>query len=193
MKMDIFFGSLFWGVLLILWGLSLILKSFQINLPLVKVFVAIIIIMFGIRLLIGGNSRIVKTKTYRSTGTSYYRSNNDGDYTMVFSGGTIDLMDLKPDAQDLEITVVFGSAVVLLPSDLKFAIHPTTVFGGTVLPERSQYGIGESNFALNPEQDNKPINIESSCVFGRLEYVIKDRVTPKSTEPLQPEAPLGDF
>jgi hypothetical protein len=193
MKMDIFFGSLFWGILLILWGLSLILKSFQINMPLVKVFVAIIIILFGIKLLIGGNSRVIKTKSHHSSGSSYYKGGSQGEYTMVFSGGTIDLMDLKADAKDLEINVVFGSAVVLLPSDLSFDIHPTTVFGGTVLPERSQYGIGESTYSLNSAQENAPINIESSCVFGRLEYVIKDRSVPKATEPLSPGATTGEF
>lgn len=38
MKMGIFFGNLFWGILLILWGASLILKSFGVSLPLAKIF-----------------------------------------------------------------------------------------------------------------------------------------------------------
>ncbi|MDD2331344.1 MAG: hypothetical protein PHI68_01685, partial [Candidatus Cloacimonetes bacterium] len=51
--MSIFFGNMFWGILIILLGLSLILKDFNINIPLFKIFFGLIIILFGIKLLIG--------------------------------------------------------------------------------------------------------------------------------------------
>ena len=53
MKMDFIFGNIFWGLLIILLGLSIFLKGFNLHIPLVRVFIAIIIIMFGIKLLFG--------------------------------------------------------------------------------------------------------------------------------------------
>lgn len=48
------FGPLYWGILLVVFGILLLLKGFKIiNLPLLKIFIAIVIITFGIRLLCG--------------------------------------------------------------------------------------------------------------------------------------------
>ena len=190
MRMNIFFGNLFWGILLILWGASMVLKTFNINMPLAKIFIAIIIILFGVKLLIGDKHKVVKGTGFTASGNSYYRSNSQGEYTMVFSGGTIDLMDVKPGAKDMEITVVFGTAQVILPSDLNFKIQPTTVFGATVLGEKNQFGIGEGRYAFGDTTD-KPILIESTAVFGRLEYIFKERKKP--TETIVPEDIPTDF
>lgn len=38
MRMNLFFGNMFWGILLVLWGASLILRTFNINMPLAKIF-----------------------------------------------------------------------------------------------------------------------------------------------------------
>jgi len=178
--MDFFFGNFFWGILVILFGLSIFLKGFNIHLPLVKVFFAIMIIMFGIRILVGsGAPRHKSGSVHYPKGTTQNYSRNRTEYSFVFSGGTLDLTGIKPDAKDLEISVVFGTATVILPSDIKFDIEPTTVFGATYLPGNSYVGFGEDNLVLNPENQAKPINIESTAVFGRVEYVIKDR--PAST------------
>ncbi len=183
MRMDFFFGNFFWGILVILLGLSIFLRGFNINLPLLKVFFAVMIIMFGIRILIGsGSSKPKSSGIHYQKGTSQHYSRNRTEYSFVFSGGTLDLTGIKPDAKDLEITVVFGTATVILPSDIKFDIEPTTVFGATYLPGNSYVGFGEDNLILNPENAAKPINIESSAVFGRVEYIIKDRPQ-KATEP----------
>ena len=62
MKMSFLFGHIFWGILLLLWGISLILKGFNIvDLPLVKIFIAVIIILFGLRLLFGTGVRTTRT------------------------------------------------------------------------------------------------------------------------------------
>ncbi|MDD3564030.1 MAG: hypothetical protein PHR32_10210 [Candidatus Cloacimonetes bacterium] len=185
MKMNFFFGNIFWGILLVLWGASLILRTFNINMPMHKIFLAVIIIMFGVKLLIGTSNKVVKGD--RSQGRSYIRSNKSGDYNMIFSSGKFDLTDLEEDARDIEINVVFGSAEVVLPNHLTFDIEPTTVFGATVLPERSQYGFGDSHFKAGDGQ-GRAIHIESNTVFGRIEYVFQDVRGKETIEPLDPEA-----
>jgi predicted membrane protein len=159
MKMNFFFGNAFWGLLLLLWGASLILRELGVNLPLVKVFIAIIIIMFGIRLLVGGPWHV-----RHGVSRSRIVTSGGSEYTTVFASQTIDLTDLKPDSKSLEVTVVFGSAWVELPDDIEFKIEPTSVFGSTIVPRNPQ-----RNF-INTKG---PIAIDATSVFGRLEFTYK--------------------
>jgi predicted membrane protein len=189
--MDFIFGNIFWGIVIILFGTSMILKGFNINLPLVKVFFAIVIIMFGVRMLIGGGKpRIHRSKSNFSKSSSVLYSRDDQEYTMVFTSGDIDLSELQPDAKDMEVTVVFGSAKVILPSDLRFDIRTTAVLGGIILPKTGHYGISENKTSLNPDSTSSPIRIEATSVFGRIEFITKDRrgTIPKpETEEIKPE------
>lgn len=174
--MDIFFGNFFWGILIILFGLSIFLKGFNINLPLMKVFFAIVIILFGVKLLVGGKPRIKYNNHNYTKGSSIHYNGSGKEYTMVFSSGTFDLTDLPEDAKDFEITVVFGSALVILPNDLNYNISPTSVFGGTVLPRQPKIpGV-------------KAIDIESTAVFGRLEYEFKDRGVSQPKQTVEPDS-----
>lgn len=183
--MNFFFGNIFWGILLLLWGVSLILKTFNINMPLAKIFLAVIIIMFGVKLLIGTGTKAVKGD--RTQGRTYIRTNKSGEYNMIFSSGQLDLSDLTESASDIEITVVFGSAEIILPSHLNYDVEPSTVFGATVLPNKSQYGFGDGDYQAGSGQ-GRAIHIESTCVFGRIEYIFRDVKAQGPIEPLDPEA-----
>lgn len=158
--MNFFFGYPFWGLLLILWGVSLVLKSFGFHIPLGRVFLGIVVIVFGIKILVTSGKVSVKSKTTQH-GKSYYKAGGSEDYNLVFSSGTIDLRELKEDSDDIEISVVFASATVILPEHLSFKIEPTTVFGAT----------STRNVKNTAIEGVRPIKIESSCVFGSLEYV----------------------
>jgi len=170
--MNFFFGNAFWGTLLILWGISLILKSFGIHLPLARTFFAVIIILFGLKLLLGTSSKLVHRRDDGGKKT-VLRVNRSGDYTMVFSSGYVDLKDIDQNAPDMNITVVFGSAIVVLPAHLSYNIEPTTIFGKTILPERNQTGFGTRTY-IHGENQRDAINIDSNCIFGTIEYVFED-------------------
>lgn len=172
MRVSFFFGGMFWGILLILWGASLILKTFGLNLPLAKLFIAVAIILFGIKLLVGSRINIFNSGSTKARTASYYRSNSTGEYTFVFSGGTVDLTDLDPNSKDLEITVVFGNADVLLPRHLNFDFEPTTVFGQTILPAKGEMKAG----------DNPAIRIESTAVFGKIQYLFSNAMSEADAE-----------
>lgn len=157
--MNFLFGNVFWGVLLLLWGISLILKGLNIvDLPLVKIFIAIIIIMFGIRLLVGGSHHVKvfsgKQGVYTSGGT---------EYTAVFSNQTVDLTDISPNSKSLDITAVFGSIYVILPDDIDFAITPTGVFGTANAPKPP----------ANRPTALGSVEIEATAVFGQVEFEYK--------------------
>jgi hypothetical protein len=171
--MDIFFGNLFWGVLLILIGASIILKGMGINFPFVKTFIAIVIILFGIKLLVGShNVKYFKSKKIHTVRVA----GNSREYTTVFSSNITDLSDLKDTTKDMEITVVFGSSVVRLPNNIDYDIEPTAVFGTVNLPSRMY----KDNVVPNP--DKRIVYIEATAVFGRLDFVFVDPIVSDSTE-----------
>lgn len=178
--MNFFFGIPFWGIFLILIGLSLVLKSFGLHIPLGRIFLGIVIIVFGIKILVTSGKVSVRSKTTKH-GNSYYKASGSGEYSLVFSSGTIDLRELKEDSGDIEVTVVFASATVILPEHLSFKIEPTTVFGTT----------STGNVKKPKIEGVRPIKIESSCVFGSLEYVT-DSVENAPLEQVDEEVEAAD-
>lgn len=189
MKMGIFFGNLFWGILIVLFGSSLILKEFGFHFPVVKIFIAVIIILFGVKLLVGGSC-----KSRRSGITHKSISGNKIEYATIFASQDYDLTNLKQDSKPLEITVVFGSGRVILPAELTVEITPTTVFGATILPNNSYVGFGNDAKRYGADRSIEPVYIEANCVFGRLEFVFqtsKDESGSPQTDSLSTEAERG--
>jgi len=160
MKMNFLFGHVFWGVLLLLWGITLILRGFNIvNLPLVKIFIAVIIILFGLKLLFGG------WETHR--GENYHGSilsAGSNEYTSVFGSQTVDLTNLDPNSKPLDITAVFGSSYVKLPNDIDFEIQPTAVFGSAIVPPKPMLAKAPLG----------TVKIEANAIFGKVEFVYKE-------------------
>ncbi len=182
MKMDIFFGNLFWGILIILIGISLVLKGFNVSIPLVKTFVAIVIIMFGIKILVGGYSR---GKTHGINTNSM--SGTTQEFTSVFSGSFYDFNNLDPKATEAEVSVVFGSARVKLPRDIEFDIESNAVFGSVILPQKTSAGIASGDALLNANAKRR-VKIEANSVFGRLEFYLD----PDQPVPVDSSKATGD-
>lgn len=160
MKMNFLFGNVFWGVLLLLWGLLLVLKGFGVihSFPFFKIFLAVVIIMFGIKLLVGGSC---SHRVYHRTGDSIVHGSGS-DYTVVFGSQTVDLAaNLKPNSPPLEITAVFGTMYVILPDDIEFEITPTGVFGSVEGPPKNTATQFISTY---------PVKIEATAVFGKVEF-----------------------
>lgn len=171
MKMNIFFGNLFWGVLLILIGASIILRGFNINFPLVKIFIAVIIILFGLKLLFGSSSFTRSSSGFRSH--SGIKTGSDREHSVVFGSGVIDLTDLNQDSPPIEVNAIFGNALVKLPANLAFDFNTTAVFGSCILPDGSSISMGSRDQALGNNQQSK-IPVEANAVFGRIEIVFEN-------------------
>jgi predicted membrane protein len=171
MKMDIFFGNLFWGILFVLIGLSIVLKSFGFKIPLVTTFIAIIIIMFGVKILIGA----YKKPTGRGITTKEISASHR-EYTSVFSSSRVVLDDLTPQTKYVEVTAVFGSSTVYLPSNIDFEVESNAVFGSVVTPSKTESIIGSSRQNLG--EGKQKVRLEANAIFGRLEFIIQDVVNP---------------
>lgn len=181
MKMSgLFFGSLFWGILISLIGLSIVLRhAFNIQFPLIRLFLGIIIILIGLRLVMGSSGKQhAKQRRYVS---SYY---NSKEFDVIFSNRTIDFSKYADvDSIPGEITVVFGNAVVIVPDSLNLEVSSTTVFGSTILPDRSYAGFGEDRYVINNNPGAPVHRIETTTVFGKLEFEIVPSKTKSEAEP----------
>ncbi len=158
MKMNILFGHLFWGILIILIGVSLILKGFNISFPIFKIFIAIIIILLGVKLLIGGwgntKHKEIPTKLYNAT---------EREYNAIFAAQKLDLTNIEPDASPLEINAVFGSFVVELPDDINFDFSTTAFCGSIDLPKKT---------AMDEAKTRGTVKIDANAVFGKITFII---------------------
>ncbi len=157
MKMVVF-SNLFWGIIIILFGISVILKAMGVipSIPLFRIFIAVILIFWGINLLFGfhkGSSGSFKGKAHVVSGV-------DNEYSVVFGSGTSDLSNqVFADGEHIEVTAVFGSNYVILPSDYHFRINPTAVFGSVKIPGR-----------MSPKNGLPTVFVEANGIFGRVEF-----------------------
>lgn len=167
--MNFFFTNVFWGILLVLWGVSLILRGLNIvDWPLGKIFIAVVIIMIGVRMLFGGRS------THKvKRGDRIIHTEQMSEHSTVFGSQTIDLTELDPNSGPIEINSVFGSTVVHLPSDIDFKIESTAVFGPVIIPAkpvRNKASLGT-------------VKIEASAVFGKVVFIYKDPIRSETEAP----------
>ena len=176
----LFFGSLFWGILISLIGISIILKYvLNIDIPLGRIFFGIILVLIGIKIILGNSNR-----NYSSKSVKVNRCYENGECNIIFSSGMIDLSNYKNGKKlPEEINVVFGSGTILVPENMSLEIKTTTVFGSTEFPNHSYNGFAEDSFTIKGI-DNTPIHrLETNAIFGKLIIdVIKTKINDNNTE-----------
>ena len=168
--------SLFWGLLLVVLGLSLIFKIvFKIDFPLFKIFIAFLLIFFGVKMLFGSfHGNAIETKDNEVLFGEKRFSNLEGhrDYSVVFGKGTYDFRDydLKGNKQFINISIVFGASVVKLNKDMPVKIQVESAFAGANLPNGNSAAFGSTTYTspdFNPEKPHLEIKLE--VVFGGCE------------------------
>jgi len=157
MKM-VLFSNLFWGIIIVLFGISVILKAMGViqSVPLFRIFIAVILIFWGINMLIGFHG----TPKSANRGKVHISSGTGSEFSVVFSSGTVDLTNREfRDGENIEVTAVFGSNFVTLPRDYHFHINPTAVFGSVRIPSK-----------MGAKNGLPTVYIEANAVFGRVEF-----------------------
>jgi len=169
--------SLFWGVVIILFGISLILKSFKIDLPVVKIFFAFFFIYLGIRLFIGKEFSIFSGREDKQSvvfGEKTMSIVEDGkEYNVVFSGAKFDLrgMDI-PEGKTVKIDLntVFGGSQVIVSRNLPIHVQSHTVFAGTKMPDGNTSAFGNLTYDYDSIKNAQPrLILETNTVFGGLQ------------------------
>ena len=178
MRIGFFFTQTFWGVLLILFGISAILRSFNINIPFFRIFIALLFIYFGISLMIGGPRF---HQSYRDGSTAIFsnikitaQDITDDEFSIIFGSGELDLRDIETNQiRNLEVNVIFGSGTVILDRDQLAEIKVSSAFGSARMPDGNNISFGEYTYRTpNMETDINPnLTIDGSVVFGEFTVV----------------------
>ncbi len=170
--MSFMFGSVFWGVVLILAGVSIVLKAvFHIYIPVFRIVVAGIIIYFGVRLLLGNHAGYSDAETIVFRDAKFKPGTMQDDYSVIFGKGTVDLreLSLEDESIHIEVSVIFGSADVLIDPEMPLKIESSTVFGDTNFPRGSSSPFGDSVYRSPNYSKNEPhVTLETNAIFGGI-------------------------
>jgi hypothetical protein len=166
----------FWGIILIFVGLAIIFRVvFDVNL--FRIIIAVVIILFGIRILVGKN--LVKEKSGKNHDTFFSEQRfNDlpkdkTEYNIVFGKSVYDFtrMDTPMTATvKIKINAVFGAAIIKINRNMPVKIKSEAVFGGSRMPDGNTVAFGSINYTTDSFKIDAPhLFIESGVVFGGIE------------------------
>jgi hypothetical protein len=170
----------FWGLVLILIGLSIIFRIvFDVNL--FRIIIAMLIILFGIRILFGNKWMPERSEKEYDTIFSDRNYNeipkDNTEYNVIFGKSVYDFtgQDLTiHEPVRIKINVIFGAAIVKINPDMPVRIKSEAVFGGSRMPDGNTVAFGSIKYSTRSFREDTPsLYIESNVVFGGIEMVVK--------------------
>jgi len=160
-------GKIIIGAILIAWGIGALL-----DISLMKFVFSFILIAIGIRIIVGkdqdnywnfSSSKSTSNEDYINEVNIFSSANKTiksetfkgGKVTMVFSGGKIDLSQVKTTESNIEIEIVaiFGGAQFIIPKGWKVNSQGTSIFGGY-------------DTKIEGETDGVTLNLKGVALFG---------------------------
>jgi len=173
--------GLFWGVFLILVGLALIIKFvFDLDIPVLRIALALFLIMLGIRMLIqdrwefnfnhNEQDVIFRDATIRGKDITV------SEYNVIFGQALFDLTDLDSLTlpKTLKINTLFGVTRIFLKEDLPLLISGSAVFSDAKLAADNSTSFGELSFRSQTyKPDSNHLDLELTVVFGSFELKSK--------------------
>jgi predicted membrane protein len=168
--------AVFWGILLVLIGLSIIFRIvFDVNL--FRVLFAVILILIGIKILVGGkgifNIRSASKDVIFNERTFAETPENKAEYNVVFARSVFDYRKTgfrggRP--AKIKINTLFGSTVIKVDEDTPVKIKVNAVFAGAKLPDGNTIVFGSGYWQGGTrEPEGNYLIIDADVVFGSLE------------------------
>ena len=168
----------FWGLVLIFIGVAIIFRIvFDVNL--FRIIIAVLIILFGIRILVGKGWMPERPKKEHDTLFSDRNYNQipkeNTEYNVVFGKSVYDFTgqdSILHETVRIKINVVFGAAIIKINPDMPVRIKSEAVFGGSRMPDGNTVAFGSIHYSTRSFSENSPhLYIESDVVFGGIEMV----------------------
>ena len=170
-------SGLFFGLFLILLGFALIIKYvFDLDIPVVRILIALLFVFIGIRMLLGKSvfQRIHVDKNDVIFSESRYdgKDMNKNEYNVIFGKSVFDLRDLDSiqPHRTIEFNTIFGATLVKINQELPVRIIAEGVFGSARLPGRTTAVFGKTEYTtktFDPEKEY--LLIKADVVFGEFE------------------------
>lgn len=166
--------SMIFGTVLILWGLSIILKAFfNIDIPIIKPAIALLLIYIGISLIIKPKLTthcFTDMEHWDDSCTCSSQEYKEEDSNFVFGSGTLDLNKLDqnlPSPAHISLNIVFGSGQLIINPKVPTTICIKTAFGQANLPDKSAVAFGSQVYYTHPGQESQ-LHVHARVVFGSL-------------------------
>jgi predicted membrane protein len=163
------------GILFVLIGISIILRTvLNIDIPIVKIFFAVILIYIGVRMLTGpfAFTNIKSGENAVIFGESTFRSiPKENEYKILFGHGKIDLQDVDSTdiPEKLTIHVLFGGADLYLDKDIPVKIKSDAAFAKAEMPDGRNTSFGNIDYENSGDSTRQTLYIESHVVFGEFQ------------------------
>jgi predicted membrane protein len=170
------FGGVFWGIVLVLLGLSIIVRIvFNIHFPFFRILIALIIIYFGLKVLLGGIGVRAPKNTifFNESNVSAFNPNND-DYNIVFGKGTIDLTNFQVSEKNSRVYVktVFGAGTIKISSKAPTLIKVSSAFSDARMPDGNAIAFGKYVYKNKSYRDSAAcLTVNAKVVFGSLDII----------------------
>jgi len=172
--------GIFFGILLIFVGISIIIRIlFNIDIPVFKIFIALVFLYIGIRLLVGDFS-IQHAKSGENAiffgETQFKGIPKDNEYTIIFGYAKIDLSEEAnlEEIQKIKINTIFGGSELIINEKQPLRIKADAAFAGARLPGGNETSFGSTYYESGEIDKEKGFfDIESSVVFGEFKVNIK--------------------
>ncbi len=171
------FSGVFWGVVLVLFGLSIIVKVvFNIHFPFFRILVALIIMYFGLRVLMGGTCIRTHRNTVLFNEANVTATDSKNDCNILFGKGTIDLTSAELAAKNSRVRVntVFGSGTIRISPDVPTLIEVNSAFAGSRMPDGNSIAFGKYVYKNKLYgETGKNLKVDANVVFGSLDIIEK--------------------
>jgi hypothetical protein len=171
--------GLFWGLIFLFLGIALIIKViFKLDIPVFRLFIALVLIFIGIRMLVGrtwfyhghveANEVIFGEKTFKPVDLGFR------EYNTVFGNSVFDFSEIDSTLlpKSLKISTIFGGSQIILPKNVPVELKGSAVFGSLRLPDGHTAVFGSTEYhSPGSTSTNPPLMLEVAVVFGEIQVV----------------------
>jgi len=170
-------SGLFFGLFLILLGFALIVKYvFNLDIPVVRILIALLFVFIGIRMLLGKSVfqriHVDNNDVIFSESRFEGKDMNKNEYNVIFGKSVFDLRDLDSIQlhRTIEFNTIFGATLVKINQELPVKIIAEGVFGSARLPGRTTAVFGKTEYTTKAfDTEKKYLLIKADVVFGDFE------------------------
>ena len=155
------------ALFIILWGFSLLLSAiFKINIPLARIFIGLLLVIFGINIIFFNSPFCVFGKKIFNSNIVIAKSNQ---IDIAFTNDIIDFSKLTDEEKGKirKINVGFSNLEIIL-DDNEYYIDIESGFSSVITPN-SSFSFGENSYISKSDKENKKTyRFRISAGFSRI-------------------------
>ena len=187
------------GVLVVLLGISILARVvFNVEIPLFRTAVALIILFIGVRIIVGAwwpakdvrageGSAVFAGQVFTPTETA----DTHLKYSVVFGTGTVDLTHLTAEGptRSVQVDTIFGQSLIEVDPSIPYRVEASSAFGEARLPDRQAAVFGSATYQPTDQAAPPHLVVKVTVVFGQatVRELPVQRVRPKAAAPAPTE------